>query len=266
MCLGGSDYQQNDILEGIQRSSTINSILNGDADIVGCDQVTNGVLQRPILKVKESLKETTTKRNCSVCSCSMSSNDSIPCTIMTGETDNSKALVPFQESGGSSSSVSLLVKDMPDPRPGWPLLKCTLLSEREDVVSSSPCEISVVQWANLLPTRSHLSTVKSSLTAHNHAEQEDDSCDQGVPDNVMIPVSDTILSDKTSLSGNSRNAPTELEGLHEKYSSTCRMFKYKELQSATSNFMPGLTSRPIFHLNDHIINIIAYTNYNICRV
>ncbi|CAO2834237.1 unnamed protein product [Amaranthus hypochondriacus] len=235
---GGCDYQQNDILEGLQRSSTINSILNGDADKVGCNQVTNGVLQRPILKVKELRKETKTKRNCSVCSCSMSSNDSIPCTIMTGEMDNSKALVPFQESGGSSSSVSLLVKDMPDPRPGWPLLKRTLLSEKENIVSTSPREISVVQWANLLPTRSHLSTVKSSLTAHNHEEQEDDSRDQVVPDNVMIPVSDTILSDKTSLDGNSRNAPTELEGLHEKYSSTCRLFKYKELQSATSNFMP----------------------------
>lgn len=266
MCLGGCDYQQNDILEGLQRSSTINSILNGDADKVGCNQVTNGVLQRPILKVKELRKETKTKRNCSVCSCSMSSNDSIPCTIMTGEMDNSKALVPFQESGGSSSSVSLLVKDMPDPRPGWPLLKRTLLSEKENIVSTSPREISVVQWANLLPTRSHLSTVKSSLTAHNHEEQEDDSRDQVVPDNVMIPVSDTILSDKTSLDGNSRNAPTELEGLHEKYSSTCRLFKYKELQSATSNFMPGLTSKTDFHLNDRIINITVYTNYNICRV
>lgn len=243
-----SEHQQKDILEGLQRSSTIDSILKvEDTDIppkVGCDQGIDGDLEPARLKVDELRTEMGTTQNCCVCSRSISSNSSFPCTSMTeepnvnGQEDNSKALVPFQKLEVASRSISLLVKDLPEIRPGWPLLRHTLLAARECSTSSSSRDISVVQWATLLPTRPCLSTFSSSSIEQNCEEQEADFCGQGIQKKAMVPVSTEILSHKLSLNEDSKSAPIELGGLHEKYSSICRLFKYEELQSATSNFLP----------------------------
>ncbi|KMT19636.1 hypothetical protein BVRB_1g010240 [Beta vulgaris subsp. vulgaris] len=237
---GARDNQQNGILEGLQRSSTIYSILNdGDSNNLPkneCNQAKNEDLERT--------PYTETVKNCSVCSHSMSLDSSLPCTSMTeepgsiDEEDNSKALVPFQKLEAASSSISLLVKELPELRPGWPLLRRTLLSAREGCTSSSSRDISVVQWTTLLPSRPYSSTGTSSSAEHNSKEKDDDSCDLGVQNNAMVSVSSEVLSHKITLDEESRSVPKELEGLQEKYSSTCRLFKYTELQSATSNFMP----------------------------
>lgn len=231
-------------MEGLQRSSTIYSILNdGDSNNLPkneCNQAKNEDLERT--------PYTETVKNCSVCSHSMSLDSSLPCTSMTeepgsiDEEDNSKALVPFQKLEAASSSISLLVKELPELRPGWPLLRRTLLSAREGCTSSSSRDISVVQWTTLLPSRPYSSTGTSSSAEHNSKEKDDDSCDLGVQNNAMVSVSSEVLSHKITLDEESRSVPKELEGLQEKYSSTCRLFKYTELQSATSNFMPGLIS------------------------
>ncbi|KAI3674991.1 hypothetical protein L2E82_51732 [Cichorium intybus] len=47
---------------------------------------------------------------------------------------------------------------------------------------------------------------------------------------------DEIQSDSCSSNRNSISLPEELEGLHEKYSSSCRLFKYQKLVAATKNF------------------------------
>ncbi|KNA12676.1 hypothetical protein SOVF_123750 isoform A [Spinacia oleracea] len=227
----GANDLHDSILEGLQRSSTINSILNDDnGDIppkVEYNQGTNGVLDQKRLKIDELRTETATN-NCCVCSHSITSNISLPSTSMTEEPvleDNSKALVPFQKLEAASSSVSLLVKELPELRPGWPLLRRTLLSAREGSTSSSSRDISVVKWVTLLPSRPYLSNnAISSSTRKNCEEQDTDSCDHGVQNNAMDEASSS--------------APKELEGLYEKYSSMCRLFKYEELQSATSNFKP----------------------------
>uniref|UniRef100_A0A803LHI7 Protein kinase domain-containing protein n=1 Tax=Chenopodium quinoa TaxID=63459 RepID=A0A803LHI7_CHEQI len=243
---GWANDQQNSILEGLQRSSTINSILNNDdADIspkVVCDEGIDEDLEQTRLKIDALRPEMLTTQTCCICSHSFSSNSSLPCTSMTEEPgdnnqeDNSKALVPFQKLEAASSSVSLLVKELPELRPGWPLLRRRLLSAREGSTSSSSRDISVVQWATSLPSRHYMSTVSSSSIEKNRKEHDANSCDQGVQNNGMVPSSTEIPSH--TLDEDSRSALRELEGLHERYSSTCRLFKYEELQSATSNFMP----------------------------
>ncbi|KAL2894007.1 Proline-rich receptor-like protein kinase PERK1 [Bienertia sinuspersici] len=247
---GASNIQHNGILEGLQRSSTINSILNdGDLNIppkLGCDQATNRDLEQPRVKVDALRTDTVTEQFCSVCSHSVSSNSSLPCTNMTEESggndqeDNSKALVPFQKLEAASNSVSLLAKELPEPTPGWPLLRHTLLSTGEGSRSSSH-DVSVVQWTKFLPTRPCSSSLTSSSTKQHCDGLEDDSGDQGVQNNaVAAAVNTEILSyNQNSHDEDSKSAPIEeLECLHEKYSSTCRLLKYEELQSATSNFLP----------------------------
>ncbi|GMH29571.1 hypothetical protein Nepgr_031414 [Nepenthes gracilis] len=70
-------------------------------------------------------------------------------------------------------------------------------------------------------------------------QKEDESSDPAHESRAIIPVSNETLSHHTPPLTNSRCLPLELEGLHEHYLSTCRVFKYQELQLATSNFSPG---------------------------
>lgn len=110
-----------------------------------------------------------------------------------GEEDNSMAIVPVQKCEPAPSSVTLLIKELPELRPGWPLLRRAAVQQGP----STPCssKISVVQWAMRLPSR----------------------------------------RDAEDLS----TLPEELVGLAEKFSATCRLFKFQELVAVTSNFERG---------------------------
>ncbi|KAF6167124.1 hypothetical protein GIB67_029762 [Kingdonia uniflora] len=55
---------------------------------------------------------------------------------------------------------------------------------------------------------------------------------------AIVPVGITTTSPPSSPEHGLKRLPEELEHLHEKYSSSCRLFSYQELMSATSNFMP----------------------------
>lgn len=54
---------------------------------------------------------------------------------------------------------------------------------------------------------------------------------------ALVPV-DAEIGTASSPERDLKRIPKELEGLHDKYSSSCRLFKYQELVSATSNFLP----------------------------
>ncbi|GMG99306.1 hypothetical protein Nepgr_001146 [Nepenthes gracilis] len=69
--------------------------------------------------------------------------------------------------------------------------------------------------------------------------KEDESSDLDHESGAIVPVSNETLSHHTPPLTNSRCLPIELEGLHENYLSTCRVFKYQELQLAILNFSPG---------------------------
>ena len=97
----------------------------------------------------------------------------------------------------------------------------------------------MVQWVMRLPSRRTLYIANS--------DQKLDGCDQnkykssnfnGESGAIVTVGMENIIAPPPDY--NSINLPKELEGLHEKYSATCRLFKYQELLSATSNFLAGL--------------------------
>lgn len=223
---GVSDNWQNGIIEALERASTVDLKLNdGNGNIspkVGCDQNT-------CTDVDTGHAESILKQNCVICSPDSISNNS-PTPRLEGK---SMALVPLQNLEAASSSISLLVKELPERRPGWPLLRRPLLSRRQDSNGSSSKDVSVVQWTMLLPIRAHIFNHNSSSTLQNCNQQENDG-----QNDALVSVGTKILANQMSLDQDPRSPPRELEGLHEKYLSTCRLFKYEELQAATSNFMP----------------------------
>ncbi|KAJ6807301.1 receptor protein kinase TMK1 [Iris pallida] len=120
--------------------------------------------------------------------------------------DDSLALIPVKR-------VETLSK------PGWPLLRKTVLAGKKSSSSQEKPKISVVQWAMRLPSR-----YTSPTVIH--------------PNLAMVPVTRTDSSSSSSLAihDEGKELPEELQLLQAKYSSVCRLFSYKELRRATSNF------------------------------
>ncbi|KAL9234223.1 hypothetical protein vseg_009118 [Gypsophila vaccaria] len=229
---GATNHQHDGILEAHQRSSTIYSRLNDDDDSSfmpedGCGQDTHRSTESTTPKVER--KETVTEQSCSVCFANSASSISSRRTIeVTNEPDgndhdhNATALVPSKKSEAASKLISLFIKDIPDRRPGWPLL-----STRNSSTASSSQDASVVQ-----------SAANSFPATENCDHSQDDCFYKGVQNDAIVPMGTEKLSEQTSVDQDSNNISRELDGLCEKYSSTCRLFKYEELQSATSNFKP----------------------------
>ncbi|PON60136.1 Serine/threonine protein kinase [Parasponia andersonii] len=152
-----------------------------------------------------------------------------------GGKDECLALVPVQKADPEPSSIYLVIRELPEARPGWPLLRRVTLPDRREPERTLLRQISVVQWAMQLPTR--------QISSHGDFDpsEEDQSSNLNSESGAIVPVGTetTTTTSPPSFENNSRSLPRELEDLHEKYSSTCRLFKYQELLSATSNFLPG---------------------------
>ncbi|KAL1833702.1 hypothetical protein ACET3Z_003353 [Daucus carota] len=157
-----------------------------------------------------------------------------------GDECNSMAIVPLQKPEVSSSSRSLSTKEPPELKPGWPLL-CRAIStnwETSRAIFPYVRQISVVQWAMRLPSRSCHSSFDSS------DKQSSFQCDEGQfselngKTGAIVPVGNGAFISPSSPSSSTKNLPEELVGLHEKYSATCRLFQYNELLSASSKFSP----------------------------
>ncbi|KAJ8647348.1 hypothetical protein MRB53_000371 [Persea americana] len=172
-------------------------------------------------KIFSALHRTLSNKNPNILSCRDSKN------LLT--VDGSLALVPVQTIEAASSSISLLMRELPELRPGWPLLRRAVLPERQPSERSTAKKISVVQWAMRLPTRHSTAAVHPDHKTMNRAVASLDGAS-----GAIVPVGDVVSpkSDDMEL----KNLPKEFEFLHEMYSSTCRLFSYQELQSATSNF------------------------------
>ncbi|CBI18962.3 unnamed protein product, partial [Vitis vinifera] len=152
--------------------------------------------------------------------------------------DDSLAIVPVQKLEASSSSISLLIRELPELRPGWPLLRRAILPDRQTSTKSSVRQISVVQWAMRLPSRNFPSAASLDNIESSCDGDEDLSTNLDGESGAIVPVGTVNASAPPSPSRSSTKLAKELEGLHEKYSATCRLFKFQELFSATSNFMP----------------------------
>jgi hypothetical protein len=203
-------------------------------------------LEQGLAKAVVDCRESATKQKCSICapncelldnSCEQSAEES---SGDGGEDNKSLAIVPVQKEEAASSSISLLIKEIPELKPGWPLLHRTVLSDRKVSERSLVRQISVVQWALRLPSRHYSCTTISDHKQIRYDQGEDQSSNLDAESGAIVPVATETLAAPRSPEHCPRRVPKELEGLHEKYSSTCRLFMYQELLSATSNFLPGL--------------------------
>ncbi|CAG7904840.1 unnamed protein product [Brassica rapa] len=131
------------------------------------------------------------------CSVCGSINDTTARASDRSEDDDDKCL-KAKEIVSEKGSTTMLVRKQPEAIPGWPLLRRAFTSAAQPVTSHRPLK---------LPPRS------SKQIGY-----------------------DSITTKKSSSDNSLRKPPKELEGLYERFSSACQVFKYKELVSATSNF------------------------------
>ncbi|XP_057795667.1 protein kinase STUNTED [Salvia miltiorrhiza] len=155
-----------------------------------------------------------------------------------GERDSSMAIVPVEKVEVASVSVSLLLRELSEVKPGWPLLRRAMVCNTSSSQIQQVRQISVVQWAMRLPSRYCLyieNSTRKDCDSSNHDQDHQLDGETG----AIVPVGNEAVSIPSSPDCVSRSLPEELEGLHEKYSATCRLFKFRELELATSCFRQG---------------------------
>ncbi|KAI3685579.1 hypothetical protein L6452_34827 [Arctium lappa] len=232
--VGEKDHHKNRFLSVIHRSLSSNPKLPDNGNVYDkCNQIDCKKLELALVKTKSDCITNGMKYNCSLCS----PDSVLPTTACvleeTSEDDESfMALVPVKKLEASSSSRDL--------RPGWPLLRRAISSNRLSQDRSPVRQISVVQWAMRLPTRNLLQITNSDLSDDDIVDKEKDrSLDLNGENGAIVLVhGDEIQSDSGSQLSGEICLPEELEGLHEKYSGSCRLFRYQELVAATMNFKP----------------------------
>ncbi|XWS25078.1 hypothetical protein CRYUN_Cryun27aG0040200 [Craigia yunnanensis] len=251
---GSQDHKRNSLLNAIQRTMTLNNnskvLSEGNANAetnLSSDETKDKNLEQALLKASLGSFESAPKQNCSICgsgnkfllhnSYHLSVKESSGGDANDG--DKSLAIVPVQKAEAESSSISMLIKQLPEIRPGWPLLRRAVLSDRQQEVPdrSSLRQISMVQWVMRLPSRRTLFIANSGQKQEGCNQNEYKSSNFDGKSSAIVPVGTENVIAPPSLGQNSINLPKELEGLHEKYSATCRLFKYQEILSATSNFL-----------------------------
>ncbi|XP_058753215.1 protein kinase STUNTED-like [Vicia villosa] len=234
----GFDCHREDGLLGSIRSTlgSDKKVSNDDA-VKGTKRVSDHSLGKILLDSTEKVRD----RSCLICgameetSCHQCGEEpskaSEGSSSRDGEKENSLAIVPV---------VTTDAGQQPELKPGWPLLHRKILSERRlPVTPFKRNQVSVVQWAMSLPNRD------VSNGGVDHGKQLR-ICDQGWDQSTalnsesraLVPVDSEIGKTYSLPESTLKIIPKELEGLPEKYSSTCRLFEYQELVSATSNFSP----------------------------
>ncbi|GAA0147649.1 hypothetical protein LIER_07298 [Lithospermum erythrorhizon] len=174
------------------------------------------------------------RQKCAVCSShSSSENDSGTHSSKESAIDvrgnNSMAIVPIQKSE-AASLLTMLIRELPERKAGWPLLRRALSSKGKTLLNSSKNHISVVQCSMQLPDRPALAIKCSDENGCSSPYGERDAVFAIGREEMLVPSLHSCKSDPL---------PQELEGFHEKYLASCRLFSYGELLTATSNFMPG---------------------------
>lgn len=140
------------------------------------------------------------------CSVCGSINDTSARASDRSEDDDDKCLTA-KEIVSEKGSTAKLARKQAEAIPGWPLLRRAFTSAAQPVTSHRPLK---------LPPKS----------------------------NKQIGY-DSITTKKSSPDNSPRKPPKELEGLYERFSSACQVFKYKELVSVTSDFSTGLFFLPL---------------------
>ena len=160
------DHHRNGLLRMIQGTLKKNTkVLNeGNASVSLKERFDNGTyqeLEEGLAKAALDSRESAMTEKCSICE----SNSDLPdnCGEQSAEDssndgveDKSLAIVPVQKEEAASSSISVLKKELPESKPGWPLLRRSILPDKKESERSLVRQISVVQWALRLPSRKYL--------------------------------------------------------------------------------------------------------------
>ncbi|CAN0928433.1 Protein kinase STUNTED [Linum grandiflorum] len=218
-----SNRQRRGLLNKIQRSISLHKSSKIVSEDVG-GGVNGQTLQEALMNARSStsLESVLVKDRCLVCKTQTQSDCKEP-RGSHDDVDDSLALVPVPEAQVASSSITLLVKQLPESKPGWPLLSRVASRDLKPGERPTMRKISVVQWALRLPSRQ----LQLSITNGDNEES-----------GAIVPVGLETVTSLHSPDHSLNSLPKELEDLHEKYSSTCRLFKLQELASATSSFLP----------------------------
>ncbi|CAL5384807.1 unnamed protein product [Camellia sinensis] len=243
---GIDDQGRHHLLGAIQSSASKNSKLLHGANVdenstATSDQITCESLESALVKARWDCAERALKKKCSICSPNSVSPEnscfeSPESSAGDSDEDNSKATVPVKKVEAPLSPISSLIRELPEVKPGWPLLHRAIFSDRQVSDRSSVKRISAVQWALQLPSRHCLHSADSNQTTCNENKEQSSEFDE--ESGSIVSVGAETVSSPSSPSSSSRSLPEELKGLHEKYSDSCRLFKYQELLQATSNFIP----------------------------
>ncbi|KAK9167353.1 hypothetical protein Scep_002544 [Stephania cephalantha] len=213
-----------------------------------CDQKSSKGYTKEELSAISVFSQTGEKQKCLICQTDKGVVDNLQAQQAEEKSDdggnaNSLALVPLQRLEAASSSVSLLIRELPELRPGCSLVSRAILANSHALTTKPVVkEVSVVQWAMQLPSRYCSSSVHPDHQCSSSCsdQSEDDSSKLDGESGAIVPVGIDHTSPPLSPDHGPLKLPKELESLHEKYSSTCRLFGYQELLFATSNFAPEM--------------------------
>lgn len=184
----------------------------------------------------------TLKRNCENCAADSvfreTSGTQLP-DESEGEDgeENSLALVPIQRLDISSNSIK--IQDSQCFKPGWSLLRHTFLPKRQ-CMEKTEKKTSVFGWALRPLSWNTSAVVYPDHKLVNSAQDEDCSSMLNGISGAIVPFGPNAVCPPLSPHHGMEPLPEEFLDLCKKYSSSCRLFCYKELLLATSNFRPGL--------------------------
>jgi len=247
--IGKEDVRRITLLNVLQRSVTLNKttkvVSHSEEDSNSKEEEEDQACGQNLRQVLAAAR----LENCSVCGFdSLSPNDTTTPGKLSGASDFDRSedddecnkameIVPVNGSEDSGGSVTMLVRKLPEPRPGWPLLRRAVSTLGQSV---TPHKIPVVQWALKLPPRD------TKQLGYDSSEDNLSTL------NALVPFGINSITNKSIPDNSPRKLPEELEGLYERFSSTCRFFKYKELVSVTSNFSAGWSFSPLY-MDDTLI-------------
>ncbi|GMH28462.1 hypothetical protein Nepgr_030305 [Nepenthes gracilis] len=188
--------------QSLNNSKKLNVVEAYIAPIVESDEGACEAIEQALIKINEDLAESVLKQKCAVCS---------PCSISSDESQTrEKEPAGTNDNDGNSMNI----------------VPATENSKKECIKFDLLCDERIAKLGPGWPL------IRRALSSEDK--------NRSLPlYGAIVPVSNETLSHHTPPLTNSRCLPIELEGLHENYLSTCRVFKYQELQLATSNFSPG---------------------------
>ncbi|CAN6476175.1 unnamed protein product [Victoria cruziana] len=150
----------------------------------------------------------------------------------TADVKKEWALVPVQKLSAASNPIPLMINEMSELKPGWPLLRRKFLPNKGD--SNSTNQVSVVQWAMQLPSR-----YSAAITSDYKSKKKDTSSPaigNACNGNRRRELAPTDCVDDRKPRKEYENFPKELKTLYHQHASACRLFSYEVLARATSQF------------------------------